>query len=66
MKVNFDAAIFANFQMMGVGVVIGNCLGDFLAGFWVQAPLLLDAKCAKAYASGCALKLFLSVIKKLA
>lgn len=43
-KVNFDAAVFDTENLLGVGVVIRNSRGDFLAGFAKRAPMLLDFK----------------------
>lgn len=61
MKINFDVVTFANYQLMGVGVIIRDCLGDFLARFSVRAPLLLDVKCSEACAASCVVKIALEV-----
>jgi len=42
--------MFMDENCMGVGVVIWDLVGDFLAGFSKRAPILLDFEMAEAYA----------------
>lgn len=48
---------FAYYQLMGIGGVIRDNVGDFLADFSVCTPLLLDAHCAQAFATSRAMQL---------
>lgn len=42
-KVNFDAAIYVYIDCLGVGMVIRDSVGDFLAGFSMRSSSSLDS-----------------------
>ena len=50
-KVNFDAATFLDSSSIGVGVVIRNYAGDFMAGLCKRINLFSDPYIAEAVAT---------------
>lgn len=55
-KVNFDAAVFADLDASGVGVVVHNNKGEVMASLSARGPPVQDSEGAKALACRRAMK----------
>ncbi|CAL5376754.1 unnamed protein product [Camellia sinensis] len=56
-KINFDEARFKELQIVGVGVVIQNSMGEVMVAMSEQLPFGVDANCVEAFAAAKAIEL---------
>jgi hypothetical protein len=56
-KLNWDAALIPSAKTMGVGVVVRNEAGEFLAGLAATISYVLDPLIAEVMATWCAMEL---------